>query len=546
MTGSSLETKRLEPFGLEVRVPEGTPWDALPAERVHAWVAEHRLVVLRGLAPIAKRGLPLAARTLGPLQVWAFGSVNELEEDAEKKNYLYTNRAVPLHFDGAFAGRVPRYLFFRCVAAPDPDAGGATTFVDTTRVWARAADATRNRWRALEFSYETNRVVHYGGRFRARLVAQHPHTHETVLRFAEPVDDMNPVRVRAEGRGPLESAAMITELRDALHNPEVLLAHRWDPGDVVIADNHALVHGRNAFERATPRHILRVNVHDPGRPWFADWVDSLVIRRPEFMVAELPILLVPALLLTSSVRELATPAFAVTSLLFFLLFHFGDMTNCLADRELNAVYKTRLSEAVLGLGVGNVKRQIAATTAGALALAAVLGWLTGRWDVVPLVVVGLLLGGAYSFEPVRLKGRGLLQVLALWAVIFVGPMLLVMRALGAPWSVPILVLAGCYGAMQQGTILVNTAEDLPEDEESGVRTSEGDALERECHVVETRHLVFEHLVDEPLVELDRVHGAGGESLRHRHAGFLQRVGCDHVVDETRGAPRRPPRGDRRS
>jgi hypothetical protein len=28
-----------------------------------------------------------------------------------------------------------------------------------------------------------------------------------------------------------------------------------------------------------------------------------------------------------------------------------------------------------------------------------------------------------------------------------------------------------------------------------------------------------------------VHGPGGETLRHRHARFLERVGCDHVVDE---------------
>ena len=50
-------------------------------------------------------------------------------------------------------------------------------------------------------------------------------------------------------------------------------------------------------------------------------------------------------------------------------------------------------------------------------------------------------------------------------------------------------------------------------------------------VVEARHLVLEHLVDQPLVELDRVHGPGGEPPRHRHARLLQRVGRDDVVDE---------------
>ncbi len=158
-------------------------------------------------------------------------------------------------------------------------------------------------------------------------------------------------------------------------------------------------------------------------------------------------------------------------MLFFLLFHFGDMTNCLADRELDAVYKTHLSEAVFGLGVARVKRQIVITAAAALALGGYFSRATGRWDVLLLVVFGLGLGAAYSFEPVRLKRRGVVQILALWSVIFVGPMLLVARALEPHLFVSLAVFAASYGAMQQGTILVNTAEDLPEDAGAGVRTS---------------------------------------------------------------------------
>ena len=71
---------------------------------------------------------------------------------------------MPLHSDGAFLGKVPRYLFFHCVEAPVA-AGGETLFVDTTRVWAAADVATRDRWRALRFVYETDAVAHYGGRF---------------------------------------------------------------------------------------------------------------------------------------------------------------------------------------------------------------------------------------------------------------------------------------------------------------------------------------------------------------------------------------------
>lgn len=465
---STITLRALSPFGVEVRVPRGTSWDSLDPNEIHAWVAEHRVVVLRGLAPLDKPSLPLAARRLGPLQTWSFGSVNELKPDPETKNYLYTTSAVPLHFDGAFAGRAPRYLFFHCLSAPR-GSGGETVFVDTTRVWAKAGVATRDTWRALTFSYETKRLVHYGGSFTARVVDQHPYTNATVLRFAEPVDDLNPVHVHAEGLSPLESAAMITELREALYAPDVLLSHRWEAGDVVIADNHALLHGRRAFSGAETRHIRRVNVHGPERSWRDAINDSIRIRRPEFMVAEIPILLIIAWLTARG--SLWTVNFAETVALFFLLFHFGDMINCLADRDLDAVYKTHLSEAVKGLGVRNVKWQLALTVLGALGLSAHLAWVTRRPDVLGLVAFGLLLGAQYSVGPLRLKGRGLLQVGALWAVIFVGPMLLVARVLGAEPSWLLLFLIGSYGAMQQGIVLVNTAEDLPEDRAARIRTT---------------------------------------------------------------------------
>jgi alpha-ketoglutarate-dependent taurine dioxygenase/4-hydroxybenzoate polyprenyltransferase len=465
-------TEPLTPFGLVVTVPAGTPWSALDPADVHAWTEANRVLVVRGVAPPEKRDLPAAARSLGPLLAFSFGSVNELRPEPGAKNYLYTNREVPLHWDGAFLGEIPRYLFFHCVAAPDVR-GGETVFVDTTRVWAGADEATRDVWRQLRFVYETDKLVHYGGHFASRVVAQHPYTHETVLRFAEPVDDLNPVTVTAQGLSPLETARMITELRHALGASDAVLLHAWRAGDIVVADNHALLHGRRAFAGGETRHLRRVNVAGGERSWKTDVRDALRIRRPEFMVAEIPILLIPALLVAGRGSSASFPAalFAELTLLFFLLFHFGDMINCLADRDLDAVYKTRLSEAIHGLGVTNVRWQLAATVTVALGLGAHVAWLTGRASVLALVVGGLLLGAQYSVGPLRLKGRGVGQVGALWAVIFFGPMALVATALGASVSWELGVLIACYGAMQQGIIVVNTAEDLPEDMEYGIRTT---------------------------------------------------------------------------
>lgn len=85
--------------------------------------------------------------------------------------------------------------------------------------------------------------------------------------------------------------------------------------------------------------------------------------------------------------------------------------------------------------------------------------------------MGLALGAAYSVPPVQLKGRGFAQLVCLWLIIFVGPMLFVSMLVDALPPPALLLLAGAYGTLQMGVILVNTAEDYPEDLAAGIRTS---------------------------------------------------------------------------
>ena len=200
-------------------------------------------------------------------------------------------------------------------------------------------------------------------------------------------------------------------------------------------------------------------------------VYMLRIRRVEFRVAEIPIILIPILLLVRDPSVFKTFYFWEGIFVFFLLFAFGDMINCLADRDLDAVYKPHLSQAVYGLGVRFVTFQVVATAAVALILSAHLAWKLNRWSLLPLVAIGILLGAAYSAPPFRLKGRGLAQLVCLWLIIFVGPMWLVSLLIDNWPSTHLLIFAGAYGGLQMGVILVNTAEDYPEDLEANIKTT---------------------------------------------------------------------------
>ena len=458
-------TELLSPFGLSVTLPPGTPWSSLDPQQLADWVREHRVVRIRGVTPLPPDQFAHAVRVLGPLQPFRFGAVHELKVDPEPDNYLYTEREVPLHWDGAFLGVIPRWLVFQCVAAPPPGAGGETTFSDTTRVLARASAEQRERWARARFRYTTAKVAHYGGSFSSPVICAHPTLGFTVIRFAEPVFDLNPVNVEQIAGDDC------SDLAPALYAPTALLALAWADGDLVLADNHTLLHGRRPFDIAAPRHIFRVNVLDPVRPWWAPIRDSWRIRRPEYMRAEIPILGIPALLSASSISELwRLPAIEGTAL-FFLLFQLGDLVNCLLDREVDLHRKTHLAEAVTALGSTNVRIQIAISAALAMVLGLHLALTLDRLWLVGAAVIGVVLAASYTAPPLRLKSRGLWQLVAYVGLLFLGPMAIIAGIFAPLPSVPLLLVALTFGLQQTGILLINSAEDLDEDEREGIRTA---------------------------------------------------------------------------
>jgi 1,4-dihydroxy-2-naphthoate octaprenyltransferase len=195
------------------------------------------------------------------------------------------------------------------------------------------------------------------------------------------------------------------------------------------------------------------------------------IRRVEFLVVELTIFLMPVLVTVGSLGELGTWVCAEAFALFFVLYALGDGINCLADRDLDAKYKTHLSRAVYELGV----RFVIALTALEIAIALILGvhlaWTTRKPELFALVALGMFLGIGYSIKPLHFKGRGVWHLLCLWALLYFVPMLYAAKIVADRWAPEVIALAAAYATTEMGIILVNTAEDYPEDLEAGVRTT---------------------------------------------------------------------------
>jgi alpha-ketoglutarate-dependent taurine dioxygenase len=55
-------------------------------------------------------------------------------------------------------------------------------------------------------------------------------------------------------------AAFKDEMAHLLYDSNHCYEHEWQQGDVLMCDNHSLVHGRHAFRKNTPRHLRRIQL----------------------------------------------------------------------------------------------------------------------------------------------------------------------------------------------------------------------------------------------------------------------------------------------
>lgn len=260
-----LTVKPLSPFGGLLEATEHqSDIRQLPIVQLRQLIWDHRLIVLRGFSLFERDELSSYCQRWGELLTWNFGTVLDLIVQQNPENYLFTNGNVPFHWDGAFAKAVPSFLFFQCLKAPAAGNGGESLFCDTTRVLQNASPEQREIWQKIDITYRTEKVAHYGGKITAPLVSKHLITGSPTLRFAEPLNDesvhLNPLFLEVLGLPPEKHDQFLSDLIARLYLPQNCFAHEWQEGDILVADNHALLHGRNPFLSDSPRHLQRVHI----------------------------------------------------------------------------------------------------------------------------------------------------------------------------------------------------------------------------------------------------------------------------------------------
>ena len=258
-----MRIEKLNPFGICMHFDSSdASLTSLNKNEVEKLVQENQLVLVRGLKKAERDEFLEFCQAFPKAQTlnWNFGPVMEMKESEDPQNYLFSREAVPFHWDGAFHS-VPDYLVFSCVQAPIAGAGGETLFANTEMIFSEANEVTKLLWAEMELEYETVKVAHYGGRIRGPLLQKHPLSQKPILRFAEPVDTkLNPVTLKVFSDSLIPSKELIKDLTEKIYSKEFCYRHEWQEGDLLLADNHSLVHGRTAFEKNCPRHLRRIQL----------------------------------------------------------------------------------------------------------------------------------------------------------------------------------------------------------------------------------------------------------------------------------------------
>lgn len=257
---------KINPFGLliEATVADQDIHD-LNIEVLRQLFRKEQLMVLRGFRPFqGADDFSNYCERFGEISVWPFGKVLELIEQENPMDHIFDHNYVPLHWDGMYRPQVPEYQIFHCVQAPLKGKGGRTTFSNTILALQKASEELKDLWGKVTGVYQ-RKMEFYDSKTVSSIITKHPLRGYPVIRYNEPPSNekghfVNPPDLNFKGLPSDQQEKFHQSLKEALYSKANFYAHEWQTGDVVIADNFSLLHGREGFESKSPRHIRRVHV----------------------------------------------------------------------------------------------------------------------------------------------------------------------------------------------------------------------------------------------------------------------------------------------
>ena len=238
---------------------------------VDAWLA-HGVILLRGqsltdhqqasfsrlFGTLTERSRPVEARNEGnraeadPYEGYTM-LVTNIREDGKPIGSL-PDGDMMFHADLVYREIPSRATILYGIEVPEQ--GGDTLFASLTAAYEALDEDTKS----LIEGKRAVQAYHYGVMHRADNVPLLSYTHPLVQVIPETgrkaLFASRLMTMSVEGMDKDASDALLAKLFDYIEEPRFVYTHKWRPGDLLVWDNRATVHGRTDFD-PTQRRLLR-------------------------------------------------------------------------------------------------------------------------------------------------------------------------------------------------------------------------------------------------------------------------------------------------
>lgn len=200
-----------------------------------------------------------------------FGRIfGDILEDSNA-NIVTSSGELLLHFDHWLISNQPQPMNFTMLYGMQVvTVGGETVLANARAAYQRLPESLKARIEGMQavhcydYSYAPGKKIALRMRQadippdqpRAThpVVLVHPETGEKILYVSPRNTD------RILGLEPEESESLLQELWTYIETPDNVYAHQWQVGDILLWDNHAMLHGRRVFDARQERRLRRLSM----------------------------------------------------------------------------------------------------------------------------------------------------------------------------------------------------------------------------------------------------------------------------------------------
>ncbi|WP_439815084.1 TauD/TfdA dioxygenase family protein [Zavarzinia sp. CC-PAN008] len=179
---------------------------------------------------------------------------------------LFVNAKEEWHFDYSYAAQPSLGSLFYAVEVPP--SGGDTLFADSTQAYDDLDAATRARLEGLVAVHSWEQLHEHLMRMdptrkplSAEALAKYPPVRHPLV-FTNPQTGRKSLwlchedTLEVEGLGAEAGRQLVWDLTQHVTSPRYVYRHRWQPGDLLLYDNRALMHTATVFDFERHRRIM--------------------------------------------------------------------------------------------------------------------------------------------------------------------------------------------------------------------------------------------------------------------------------------------------